>query len=101
MRSLNLDEMPTVKKAAELRKEKKLRKSRIVLVGIAGVFLLGAALMATATNVSAAGEESDFGQCIAMMAKSGPNDHAAMMGFDNFGQVVLHCQTMHDPPPAR
>ena len=45
-------------------------------------------------------DHATFGECVSTMARSGPNHHAAMMGADNFGQVVLHCQTMHDPPAA-
>ncbi|MBI2872548.1 MAG: hypothetical protein HYY00_05070 [Chloroflexi bacterium] len=76
------------------------RMMRGMRVGVL-VVVLGLAALLPAGAVFAAAPEAEFGQCVAMMAQSGPNEHAAMMGLDNFGEVVQHCQEMHTPPNSR
>ncbi len=73
---------------------------RRLLAALVGAMIVVLVSVGTVANAAAQSENAQFGQCIAVMAQTGPNEHAEMMGLDNFGEVVQHCQAMHDPPAA-
>ena len=74
-----------------------------ILYAVTGITaVLGTSLGAAVAQASSPGHEhAAFGECVSTMAQSGPNQHAALMGFRNFGEAVMHCQEMHDPPASR
>ena len=76
-------------------------RKKILYAAIAVAAVVGASSGAASAQAASPGHEhAAFGECVSTMARSGPNQHAAMMGFSNFGEVVRHCQEMHNPPAA-
>ena len=66
------------------------------LAAILALALWGGTILAQSPNASASGHPTSFGQCVAACARMGPNEMANHCGFDNFGQMVRHCQDMHE-----